>query len=471
VTANAQAPYCSVGAITGGDFISLFATTGAVNNVTYTPNSAPIGAYDNQTASNFSSFPGQTISFNYGYNLAANYSAKIWVDWNSDLDFLDAGETIHSAWKQAGVIGNGNFIVPNTLISGTYRMRVQLDEDFNGLDNLMPCANVEYGSTTDFSLVIAAPPTCIAPSAATTSGITAASANLAWTENGTATIWEIEYGITGFTPAEIPTITSNTNPTSLTVLNAVQTYDYYLRASCTSLNKSAWVGPFTFSTLQIPATIPFTDDFSTTQWTAVNGNQINKWVIGSAAGNPANGLYISEDNGVSNTYNINSTSTTKIVRDVQFPVSANDFNLSFDWKANGETTEDYLSVWMIPATATITPGVLITAANTSGAIQIGGNLNQNNVWTTLDFVLSAAIYSGTSKRLVFEWTNNASIGNQGPAAIDNVKMYEITCPSPTAFIATNVTATTAGLSNVKGGVYLIRVFNEGANRTFRIIKN
>tara|TARA_R110002050_G_scaffold109799_1_gene221452 strand:+ start:203331 stop:207902 length:4572 start_codon:yes stop_codon:yes gene_type:complete len=91
-------------------------------------------------------------------------------------------------------------------------------------------------------------PNCLAPSAGVVTNLTSTSADLGWTENGSATTWDIEWDTAGFTAAGTPTITgSTTNPHSLTGLTANTSYEYYVRADCGGTT-SAWAGPFSFYT-------------------------------------------------------------------------------------------------------------------------------------------------------------------------------------------------------------------------------
>ena len=94
-------------------------------------------------------------------------------------------------------------------------------------------------------------PTCLAPTSLIATNITANSVDLGWTENGSSTIWDIEWGTTGFTPTGTPTIVgTTTNPYSLTGLVADTSYSFYVRADCGSTNgQSIWSGPFNFTTL------------------------------------------------------------------------------------------------------------------------------------------------------------------------------------------------------------------------------
>ena len=126
-------------------------------------------------------------------------------------------------------------------------------------------------------------PTCLAPSALTATNITSTSADLGWTENGTATIWSIEWDTTGFVPTGIPTILgTTTNPHSLTGLTANTTYEFYVNSYCGGSDTSTWTGPFSFTTLCNAVTsFPFLEDFETTSTTRDCWNQIEEFGTGS----------------------------------------------------------------------------------------------------------------------------------------------------------------------------------------------
>ena len=155
-----------------------------------------------------------------------------------------------SAWNIAMFTSNTNTVggweemdVPlNTLtISGDIQLRFVVDE-LNGtdFDDDVAIDDVRvYESTL---------PTCNAPSVLAATNITSTSADLGWTENGTATAWNIEYGITGYTQGSGQTASAGTNPYTLTLLSVNTTYDYYVQSDCGG-SQSTWEGPFTFTTL------------------------------------------------------------------------------------------------------------------------------------------------------------------------------------------------------------------------------
>lgn len=134
-------------------------------------------------------------------------------------------------------------------------------------------------STENFTA--SACPSCPAPSSLSAGNITSSAADLGWTENGTATVWDIEYGASGFTQGAGTTVTGvSTNPYSLSGLSANTAYDFYVRADCGATGQSPWAGPFTFTTLCAPFSVPFMEDFSTTSGTT----EPNCWSQTSVSG-------------------------------------------------------------------------------------------------------------------------------------------------------------------------------------------
>lgn len=438
--------YCVPTANANNYFTSGFTTTGALTNLSYAAATPPVGYYSDEMAQTLSTYAGQLIGFTENYTVG-DHQFKIWVDWNNDFDFEDAGEQMHQSYATSLV--NGSFTIP-AVANGTYRMRIRSIYDYSSNKTLPSCGTIEDDSAVDFTLNVTTIVTCPAPNLLRVTGITPTSANFGWTENGTATDWNIEYGISGFTFTGTPTITVTSNPAAISALLPNTTYQYYVRASCGGSDFSTWAGPFTFTTPQELAILPYTDDFSSNQWSFVNGNQPNKWYVGSATGNTANSLYISDNGGVDNLYNIGVFSTTHAYRDVTFPAGTSTFSLKFDWKAYGDGFGtyyyDYLSVWAVPMNATLTAGTKISTANTPGAVKLGSNFLNTSTWIVGQEVIIPNAFAGTNSRIVFEWTNDGGTGTQNPAAVDNINLTVVNCPAPTALNATNITTTSAELS-------------------------
>src|SRR5690554_3790175 len=288
-------------------------------------------------------------------------------------------------------------------------------------------------------------PTCPQPSALAQTAITTSSVDVNWTENGSATTWNVEVGPTGFTPGtstEVAADNGNTAQTStLSGLSGNTSYDVYVQADCGPGDQSFWEGPLTILTppaVQIPvSTFPWYEDFETggTEWTTLNGTETNQWFVGSAVNNGgANSLYVTNDGGTSHAYDNGSTSVSFAYRDITMPATYVTAELSFDWLCDGEigyNDYDYLSVWAVPLSQTIDAGTELTASGTAptGVVDLTGAIGENTAFENATFTIPAA-YAGESFRLVFQWDNDGSGGQQPPAAVDNISIQTFNCNAP-----------------------------------------
>ncbi|MGL6129816.1 fibronectin type III domain-containing protein [Chryseobacterium artocarpi] len=193
------------------------------------------------------------------------------------------------------------------------------------------------------------------------------------------------------------------------------------------------------------AAFPYRENFSTGNGdlTFVNGSQTNKWMHGSAVGNPPNAIYISNTNGNTNAYNVTGSSIVHTYRDIAIPAGTGNTIFSFDWRAGGESTKDYLRVWLAPSSFTPAAGTSITAG--AGRIRVGNDFNMQTAWQTyINANLDLNTFAGADMRLIFEWVNNNNGGTQPPASIDNISLGK--CFFPTSLQVSAITPTTAILS-------------------------
>jgi hypothetical protein len=200
--------------------------------------------------------------------------------------------------------------------------------------------------------------------------------------------------------------------------------------------------------------------FAANGWTVVNG-ATNQWFVGSV-GVPSSGsncAYIS-DNAAGATYNYSTAaSTVHFYRDVTFPAGQTFITLSFKWKAQGEGSYDYLTVYAMPTANTPTVNVPAGGFQSWNNISVSypgavilctpPNLNLQNTYQTQTICLPPA-FAGTTQRLVFMWSNDGSVFNQPPGAIDDISLVatSVAASAPTAQ-PTNLTLT-PGQSNIGG---------------------
>jgi len=290
------------------------------------------------------------------------------------------------------------------------------------------------------NVIIEEIPSCPDPVNLAANNIDADSAVLTWTPGFVETAWDIvvqPQGAGAPTGAGVPVTglpTFTAGP-----LDPSTNYEYYVRANCAVDDQSNWVGPFAFMTTQIPADLDYTQNFETTPtgWSLVNGTEANKWVIGTAVSNGGtHSLYVSNDHGVSNAYTDNVFTVVHAYRDILMPDPADQISVSFDWRSQAESCCDYLRVWAVPATFVPTPNQEIF--ETGDIVLLSENLNFSGTWTSQNYVMDASAFAGQVVRLVFQWRSDWSVGGQYPAAIDNINIKVITCPSPSALEASDI---------------------------------
>ncbi|WP_306352502.1 fibronectin type III domain-containing protein [Flavobacterium sp. '19STA2R22 D10 B1'] len=119
--------------------------------------------------------------------------------------------------------------------------------------------NTDFRFYIDNFKVEIAPP-CVEPSLLAVSNITDATANISWASTGT--LFDIEYGLTGFVQGAGALIEGVTNNFLLEGLLGDTAYSYYVRRDCGINGKSAWSGPFAFRTVCSTVT-EFTEGFDT----------------------------------------------------------------------------------------------------------------------------------------------------------------------------------------------------------------
>ena len=360
----------------------------------------------------------------------------------------------------SGSTGNGNFMGPF---------------DFNNVQATSGRIAILFTGTTasdagwnldDFTVEII--PSCAAPAhtSVVVDNVTANSAEVSFTdEDATHTSWIIYYGEAGTSTDnwDSQNVTSTTGNV-LAGLNPNTTYEVYVKTLCGGVEGEDQTTTVSFTTTTVPTTLPYTTDFEDAtdnlQWVTINGTQANKWFVGMPTDSTsdvnttvggANGLYVSNDNGASNTYS-SSTSKVYAYRDILVPDGTTELKLSFDWKAQGSNAHyHFLRVYWLDPSVELTPGNNPPGYDLSG--QPGGEhwLSQESTWQHEEMLISADQFTGMGNgdkiyRLVFHWRNEIYSVSNPPAAVDNIVLAPITCATPTGLAVSNVDANSATIS-------------------------
>ncbi|MBK6994060.1 MAG: right-handed parallel beta-helix repeat-containing protein [Lewinellaceae bacterium] len=202
--------------------------------------------------------------------------------------------------------------------------------------------------------------------------------------------------------------------------------------------------------------------FAANGWTEVNG-ATNNWFLGavSTPSAGANAAYVSNDvAGATYTYTVTTANTVHFYRDVTFPAGEPNIVLTFKWKAGGESSWDYVTVYSMPTSNT--PVVNSPAGAFQSWLNIPvaypgavvhctpPNLNlQSGAYQTQTICLPAG-YAGTTRRLVFMWSNDGSGGAQPPASVDEISLVSSLPPSGPANSPTALSLNPISVSQIDG---------------------
>lgn len=278
-------------------------------------------------------------------------------------------------------------------------------------------------------------PECSAPTQMDVTNLTPTSATLRWLGQSTPT-YQLQYWESGSTDTTTLTnIVYNINGYALTGLTENTTYEWTVKTVCPNgiIYPAGIVSSFTtpFNASNLPYFQTFDEgDLSDITEYNIFGTGNNQWAIGSATGHPGNSLYISDDNGISNHY-VGNTSYSYAELDITFPTGNYEYHLSFDYKVYGESGYDEFSVYLADETAVLNPGVV--PPGTALLYEVSNVYD----WTPVDFTLFNV--AGTTKKIIFYWTNDHLIFNNPPVAVDNILVSYYTCPQPSNITANNIT--------------------------------
>ncbi|MBQ5458670.1 MAG: hypothetical protein IIT61_08130, partial [Bacteroidales bacterium] len=205
------------------------------------------------------------------------------------------------------------------------------------------------------------------------------------------------------------------------------------------------------NTGSITATLPydcdFEDDTENANWVLANGDETNKWYIGSATNNGGNnGLYISNDGGTTNAYTSTSESVVYAYRSIDIDENAF-YEISFDWRSFGDVDnfDGILGVFMAPVSSDfdLSGGNNLTVLPDGWIVIAEEPLAGAPFW--LNFSNTIYIDEG-NYNLIFYWANEDNGGDLNPpAAIDNVSVTKVANPIVATSSVSDISATSATL--------------------------
>jgi len=116
--------HCQPSGTGANSYITNVVTSGGITNLS-NASGFTAGGYANYTAQSCSQSPG--VAINFTLNHVSDPGIRIFIDWNNDLDFNDAGEIVYSSNGYVLSTVSGSFTVPVGQAAGSYRMRIVAD--------------------------------------------------------------------------------------------------------------------------------------------------------------------------------------------------------------------------------------------------------------------------------------------------------------------------------------------------------
>ncbi|MDR1543870.1 MAG: fibronectin type III domain-containing protein, partial [Prevotellaceae bacterium] len=283
------------------------------------------------------------------------------------------------------------------------------------------------------------PPCFFVPKNAAIGAVTVNSAVIYWTAPSPAPT-----GYNVYISTENTAPTAETSPTDYTVDIAYtytdgiayETYYAWVRANCGDA-QSEWVSAGDFWLNTIPEITPaqnYTANFNSNDgWLFISGSSENKWVIDNTTGGDyevVGGLYVTADNGATNSYNTTIQIPVFAYKTVEFSEEGK-LDISFDWRSFGTSYyTDFFRIYLVPENVTFSTTTTVYYYSNPSASWIsldgvgGTTYSLRNSAATTEFTTStfnANVPSAGKYNIVVAWKNGGTV-TLPPAAIDNLSI-------------------------------------------------
>jgi len=322
-----------------------------------------LGSLDNSSgaaASGYADFTSQ--STNLGKGDAATITVtpewtgtvysegySVWIDYNQDGDFSDAGEQVWTQSATQATPVSGSFTVPASALSGNTTMRVSMK--YNGVPTA--CESFSYGEVEDYTVNITegAPEVCTVPTSLTASSIGETSATLSWSSESAANDYTVRIRVNG--TSSWTTLASSSNSTGVSGLSAETQYEWQVRSNCSSSNSA--YSSSSFFTTDAPVVITYCN--------SSGNNSSYEWIQRVVLGSIDN---TSGDNG-------GYADFTSQVANVQRGVAT---SMNVQAAFSGSSYTEYWSIWVdLNQDGTFSSGERLVNGSSSSSNLLSATLN------------------------------------------------------------------------------------------------
>ncbi|MCX7547430.1 fibronectin type III domain-containing protein [Xanthomarina sp. F1114] len=286
-------------------------------------------------------------------------------------------------------------------------------------------SNIVFGGITQ---------ACPFPTDLAATAITTSQAELSWTENGSASLYNVEIVPAGTPPSGVATDSGVGNPYIKTGLASGTDFEYYVQADCGGGELSSWNGPIAFTTLCENVTAyPYLESFE-----GITSGQPACWSVQGTT-TIESYHFTSYETGFSgrgmrfNSY-FNSSGLTSELITPTFDASAlPSLQLKFYYKnPTGGNFE-----------------VLVSSDGGATYTSIANGLTDQAEWTPVSYDISSNISNNVLVKFV--GTSNYG-GGDAYIYLDEVQVREVpSCVEPSNLVVSNITPNSADFGWTPGG--------------------
>ena len=279
------------------------------------------------------------------------------------------------------------------------------------------------------NIVVSKAPECFAPTDLKVKALGDTFAIIDWNHAPAAIKYECELSSeNGIQKFDVDTLTE-----LLMLENLVRNTKYVLRMRAICADATDW-GEVQFTTMNSVPTLPyicgFEDAIENSNWIFADKGEDVKFLVGGNNNNSVmtgdSALYVAD---ATNAYAYYDYGSGNIYAYRTLLFAPGDYQISFDWKCNGELDRDFGRVFLAPIDIYVNAGTKIGAneLDVEKYIRLHENdkLLNSPVWKSESTIVT--VKELTNYYLIVQWSNDVSGAMNPPLSIDNIHIEEIKC--------------------------------------------
>jgi len=407
-----------------------------------------------------------------------NEGYAVWIDYNGDKDFGDAGELVWSKAASKNTPNSGTFTVPSGTIGGETRMRVSMK--YNGIPT--SCETFSYGEVEDYTINLGgAGPDTQAPSAPSNlvaSNVTQTTLSLSWnasTDNVGVTGYDVFQGTTN-----IGSVTGTS--ANITGLSPSTAYSFKVRAHDAAGNNSGFSNTVNVTTLSNSIT------YCTSQGNNTNDEYIDRVQLGSINNLSGNNGGYADFTSISTTLAKGSSNTITITPRWTGTVYYEAYRVWIDYNQDGDFNDSGEQVYTRSRTkaSSVSGSFTVPSSALNGATRMRVSMKYNANSTSCEtftygevedytVIISNAVGQGITGDTGFSNAEMSIYPNPAKHTL-NISLIEATGKD---YVIYNTVGQVVGkgaytenvnVSSLQSGIYIIEVNTENNKLRKRFVK-